>query len=1031
MKNILSVRVLAVLLAAMLLCSARSAHASSSLAVYPYTISSGDPEATAATITFNTSIAGGATISYGTTASYGSSVSSSASVTSHSIALSGLAPDTTYHFMITATDTAGDSATSSDQTFTTAPSCAYYVDSANGNDANSGTSVASPLQHLMAVPALSANGQSICLRRGSVFKDFLVVGRNGTTSGPNGNGKVNNVTVEDYGPANLAMPLIDNSDAIPASAWSLVPGTVSLYQATVTGPGTSTTTPYGAWTNTSASTYVNVFECKSSPCIPTGEGGNDNFLETVNSQATASTTAGSYYIAGENSNGSSGPTSLGSFTIFMNPTDGSSPITNGYTYSFSNRETGISIYGYNSLVKNIAVKKSSGNGGGFIIDSLDGSDATYENIEADQGGKHNMLCSGGCTVKDSKFVDAYYPSTASYFVAFDSLGTGLPIVLDNDTFLDGVLTPNNLAAAMIDHTGDLVPFSDFIVDGGLVEGVNNLTTGWSGLGSADLTKATINGLTCINASGCVGTQGTTTIANVQDVSPNNSGATLLKVGGPGPLTIASSTMCDKVSFNQYGIQTTTGNQLTVASSTFYVQSASGFETAIYFGGVGSLLNMFNTMIAGGPSGGNLWIKDSSATSTAPYTGDYNSIFLPNITQATINGTNYTSLASWQAASGQDAHSTTTSPTPSPQTIACTPHQLTFTGPSSGAVEASSASFTVTPSVGYNSVGAPIGYVGTVTIAPSGTAAAGLSPVTLVFPYAASTTAQSFAIKPTATGTLSLVESADGATTSPAFLASTTLTYTVSAAAPSAPYGTPVATAGNGQATVAWYAPYSIGGSPVTSYAVASDPAGFATTTSGTSITATGLSNGTSYTFTVTATNAIGTSASSTPSNAVTPAVPPAAPVTAASSVSSSGGSVSTAELASLLAPGPATDAYLASRGAAPSAAAIVPGCPAGYVCTPAAVGSAPAPAVPGASASASFPKSLRLGDVSSEVKALQAYLNAHGYAVASAGPGSPGHETDIFGALTKAAVEKLQKALGLPAYGFFGPMTRAAIAAGK
>jgi hypothetical protein len=97
----------------------------------------------------------------------------------------------------------------------------------------------------------------------------------------------------------------------------------------------------------------------------------------------------------------------------------------------------------------------------------------------------------------------------------------------------------------------------------------------------------------------------------------------------------------------------------------------------------------------------------------------------------------------------------------------------------------------------------------------------------------------------------------------------------------APPGPPTgvsATAGNGQATVTWTAP-SNGGSPITSYAVISsadnitDVAGTAT-----SATVTGLTNGTSYTFTVQAYNAVGYSALSAPSNAVTPVGPPAAPV---------------------------------------------------------------------------------------------------------------------------------------------------------
>jgi hypothetical protein len=86
-----------------------------------------------------------------------------------------------------------------------------------------------------------------------------------------------------------------------------------------------------------------------------------------------------------------------------------------------------------------------------------------------------------------------------------------------------------------------------------------------------------------------------------------------------------------------------------------------------------------------------------------------------------------------------------------------------------------------------------------------------------------------------------------------------------------------ATAGNGSATVSWTAPSSNGGSTITSYTVTPYVAGVpqqSTTVSGspptTSTMVTGLTNGTTYTFTVSATNAIGTGLASTPSNAVTP-----------------------------------------------------------------------------------------------------------------------------------------------------------------
>jgi hypothetical protein len=97
-----------------------------------------------------------------------------------------------------------------------------------------------------------------------------------------------------------------------------------------------------------------------------------------------------------------------------------------------------------------------------------------------------------------------------------------------------------------------------------------------------------------------------------------------------------------------------------------------------------------------------------------------------------------------------------------------------------------------------------------------------------------------------------------------------LTNVVSAGVPYAPYDL-IATAGNGAATVSWTAG-DPNGSAITGYTVAgSDGSGCVSAT--TTCIVSGLINGTSYTFTVTATNAIGTSSPSAPSDPVTPVGP--------------------------------------------------------------------------------------------------------------------------------------------------------------
>ncbi len=82
----------------------------------------------------------------------------------------------------------------------------------------------------------------------------------------------------------------------------------------------------------------------------------------------------------------------------------------------------------------------------------------------------------------------------------------------------------------------------------------------------------------------------------------------------------------------------------------------------------------------------------------------------------------------------------------------------------------------------------------------------------------------------------------------------------------------VVTAGDASASVSWVAPDD-GGAAVSGYTVTANPGGATASVPGVarSATVTGLTNGTTYRFTVVATNRVGASAPSAVSNAVTPA----------------------------------------------------------------------------------------------------------------------------------------------------------------
>ena len=89
--------------------------------------------------------------------------------------------------------------------------------------------------------------------------------------------------------------------------------------------------------------------------------------------------------------------------------------------------------------------------------------------------------------------------------------------------------------------------------------------------------------------------------------------------------------------------------------------------------------------------------------------------------------------------------------------------------------------------------------------------------------------------------------------------------------------------GSLQALVSWTAP-STGGSPITSYTVTASPGGSTCTTATTGCAVPQLQNGTTYTFTVVATNIAGVGNPSLPSNDVSPSPLPSPPVNVTLSV---------------------------------------------------------------------------------------------------------------------------------------------------
>ena len=152
---------------------------------------------------------------------------------------------------------------------------------------------------------------------------------------------------------------------------------------------------------------------------------------------------------------------------------------------------------------------------------------------------------------------------------------------------------------------------------------------------------------------------------------------------------------------------------------------------------------------------------------------------------------------------------------------------------------------------------------TVTASPGGATCSTSGSLTCIVPTLTNSTPYTFTV--TATNSVG---------TSPASNASDPVTPLPVPGAPTTVNATP----GSGQATVSWAAPADAGGSAIIAYTVTASPGGSRCSTSGaTSCTVIDLTNGTAHTFTVTATNAIGTGPASVASSPVTPVGVPDAP----------------------------------------------------------------------------------------------------------------------------------------------------------
>jgi hypothetical protein len=238
----------------------------------------------------------------------------------------------------------------------------WYVDSVNGNDANTGKSRSQAFQTIAALAAVFAAGESVGLARGSHWREQLGI--------PGDNCKV-------YAYGSGSRPILDASNVM--TGWSKTAGRTYVYQISCT-PSWSTTD------------WLNVWE-------------DDTFLTRAADLAGCDSTPGSYYPSG----------SSGAITLYVHASDNGDPATNGSVYEYSHRIAG--LYGFNRAgcrYTGIHTRRNLSKVASLVV----GQTSVAIDCYASDGNNHNIYCQAGASLINCTAYNAYHGTTTSTMIVF-------------------------------------------------------------------------------------------------------------------------------------------------------------------------------------------------------------------------------------------------------------------------------------------------------------------------------------------------------------------------------------------------------------------------------------------------------------------------------------------------------------------------------------------------------------------------------------------------------------------------------------
>ncbi len=502
--------------------------------------------------------------------------------------------------------------------FAGGPKFTYYVDSVHGSDSNNGQTPAMAFRNITRLPTITS-GASVGLATDSWWRQELRI-------------NANNVKVSSYGSG--ARPILDGSDQVANASITKTGGFV--YQ-----------TPSITFGVVSTAAWVNFFETGGP-----GDGKYGSYLSNVASESAVDSTPCSYFISGMVPDGTL-PTSA---TIFFHSCDGTSPITNGYVYEYSNRSTGLFLNGLHHTVSGIETRKSADDLGSLQCQT-DGASCIVTNVVARLGGKHNIFAGGGSRVYSSYLIDGYYSTTvADLLVFFDNTGSGLPIYIENNVFQQDQWPSGLSIASAISHTaggslGDVNFQSNWMI-------AKNAPSAspFGGVSFANVGTVTIGSSYGSQLGNFAAFQQAATLASSQAVSDstNNNPVEILAAV---PVTISASSFCGANEQNGIIFPSVSGVTLTLTNNKLYPKTPVAIAPeALHAPNAISLTSNGNDI--GSNSTGGYYAYNNFAASGSTFMGDnnlYENTNAPNI-GLVLNNTSAANLPAWQSQTGQDAHS---------------------------------------------------------------------------------------------------------------------------------------------------------------------------------------------------------------------------------------------------------------------------------------------------------------------------------------------------------------------------------------